>query len=140
MPSSCSVLGCNTKLHDPSGYKFHRFPRLLEKKKRWISNINRGDDWYPDETSRICSKHFIDGRSTDAHPHPVLYMGHALAKAPESTSPNRKQNALAKALDSTSSSRKQQRLVRKTFQTGVGAHIDPISGAQVFLPRSRCQK
>ncbi|XP_062600307.1 uncharacterized protein LOC134261941 [Saccostrea cucullata] len=46
----------------------------------WIRNINRqnqsGEIWRPNNDSRICSTHFLDGEPTPSNPYPTIKMGH----------------------------------------------------------------
>ena len=43
-----------------NGTSFFRFPKDLRKRKAWINAVNRAH-WLPNENSRICSTHFVDG-------------------------------------------------------------------------------
>ncbi|XP_052076157.1 THAP domain-containing protein 5-like [Mytilus californianus] len=43
---------------------FFRFPKDARKRKAWIKAVNRAD-WAPNEYSRICSAHFVDGWHSD---------------------------------------------------------------------------
>ena len=45
-------------------FSFFRFPKDKRKKKAWIKAVNR-DKWEPNEYSRICSEHFVDGWHSD---------------------------------------------------------------------------
>ena len=64
---------------------FTLFPFPTEKRDesgrlRWQRLINRkdamGKNWKPSAHSRLCSMHFIDGKPTDEHPDPTLYLGY----------------------------------------------------------------
>jgi hypothetical protein len=60
---------------------FKLFPFPTERKnpkgrQEWIDLINRsdlntGESWAPKSHSRVCSKHFPDGRPTAEHPNPI---------------------------------------------------------------------
>ena len=41
----------------------------------------------PKSSSRVCSKHFIPGKSTKENPHPVLNLGYVAAKHVERKPP-----------------------------------------------------
>ncbi|XP_041862227.1 uncharacterized protein LOC121653081 [Melanotaenia boesemani] len=59
-------------------YSLHRFPGRSEDREvrqTWVKNINR-KDFVPNDNSRVCGIHFLDGRPTKAHPYPVLHMGY----------------------------------------------------------------
>ena len=43
---------------------FFRFPKDMRKRKAWVKAINRAE-WVPNEYSRICSEHFVDGWHSD---------------------------------------------------------------------------
>lgn len=43
--------------------KFFRIPKDEHMRAKWISAI-KWDDWEPSENTRICSKHFINGKSS----------------------------------------------------------------------------
>ena len=63
MPRSCSAFGCtnrDTKETRDKGIKFHRIPVKKEKRRLWLSAINR-IDFDPPEDACICSEHFIGG-------------------------------------------------------------------------------
>ena len=75
-------------------FVFFPFPKEGDDlKERWEECVNRietvdrtvrygktvyihikDDKWRANPTDRICSKHFVDGRPTDANPLPTLYM------------------------------------------------------------------
>ena len=73
----CCVEGChsNQYAHGPQGIKFYRIPRAsksareAERRNKWIFNVGRINEdrspWYPNNNTRICSKHFISGRKND---------------------------------------------------------------------------
>lgn len=46
---------------------------------KWTKIVNRkvaGGNWLPNQDSRICSVHFIDGEPTQLHPYPSLNLGY----------------------------------------------------------------
>ena len=71
---------------------FQLFPFPTEardpgRRKQWTQLVNRvdpetGQPWLPSPQSRVCSKHFVDGRPTTKHPNPTLHMvyGDSLSK------------------------------------------------------------
>lgn len=72
--SHCVVVGCS---RHTQGDKSFIFPHALnepEKLKIWIQRVNR-KNWWPTESSRICSRHFVDGKPTNENPCPELEMG-----------------------------------------------------------------
>ena len=58
---SCCVVGCLTK---GSSLSFYRFPTDNDRRRRWISAINR-KDWHPTQYSYVCSTHFVNGKKSD---------------------------------------------------------------------------
>ncbi|XP_014678536.1 PREDICTED: uncharacterized protein LOC106818335 [Priapulus caudatus] len=83
----CSQHGCNFGtgqcICDPP---FILIPFPTERKdpdarKQWTKLVGRKDavtnkNWEPNKYSRICSKHFVDGQPTTAHPYPTEHLGH----------------------------------------------------------------
>ena len=59
-----------------SNLKWHRFPTADEQKKQvWTALVNKGRvGFVPSEGSRICLNHFPDGKHTNRHPNPTLWM------------------------------------------------------------------
>lgn len=48
---------------------------------KWAASINRksgSKNWRPNQESRICSKHFVDGNPTTFNPNPTLELGYKL--------------------------------------------------------------
>lgn len=62
----CSALGCSNS--SARGYKMFRIPWNKDRRKMWAIAIRRrtadGELWIPGDSARICSQHFINGRST----------------------------------------------------------------------------
>ncbi|XP_030034576.2 uncharacterized protein LOC115450658 [Manduca sexta] len=56
--TQCCVKGCksNSRKNDPK-ISFHRLPKKLKARAKWIENIGRRD-WNPTSNSYICSLHF----------------------------------------------------------------------------------
>ncbi|KAK7117021.1 hypothetical protein R3I94_022537 [Phoxinus phoxinus] len=85
MVKRCSYGSCNTDSRYPErlgNVQFHPFPkpaRNLEKCMKWIGLCGRGHQLSLDKLSNhstakhiyVCSKHFVDGRPTPAHPDPL---------------------------------------------------------------------
>lgn len=70
MPQSCVVVGCSQRAHPSSGVSFFVFPKEDDRRRAWISAVNR-KDWQPKLSSRVCSRHFLGGRPypfSPAHP------------------------------------------------------------------------
>ena len=61
MVKSCCAVGCLTK---GSSQSFYRFPTENDRRRRWISAINR-KDWRPTQYSYVCSAHFVSGKKSD---------------------------------------------------------------------------
>lgn len=59
MVISCCAFGC-TNRQGKAGIKFFRFPKDVERRKKWIVAIKR-QNWTPTEYSRVCSAHFVTG-------------------------------------------------------------------------------
>ena len=57
----CCVVGCNSQSKQKDGTTFHRFP-LNNKVElhKWVTGVRR-KGWHPNNSSRICSKHFASG-------------------------------------------------------------------------------
>ena len=69
-PSSkrCCVKGCYSTYEDVPKPSFYRFPQLnIEQRKLWIKAVNKkktdGGNWTPHFTTRVCSVHFVTGKS-----------------------------------------------------------------------------
>ena len=71
MPDFCCAFGCSNKRKtgSKSNISYYRIPfgtdpESLSLRKRWIAAIRR-ENWTDDQidNSRICSKHFISGKS-----------------------------------------------------------------------------
>ena len=52
---------CTKRFVKGEGTKFYRFPRDLERRRRWVLATKRRD-WTPTEHARICSDHFVGGK------------------------------------------------------------------------------
>ena len=61
MVVACCAFGCKNR-HGKPGTKFYRFPTDPDLKAKWLAVIKR-EKWEPTEYSRICSEHFITGKS-----------------------------------------------------------------------------
>ena len=67
----CSATGCHscTYREGKQGIKFFRFPKDPVKRQRWIAQVNRtkldGSPWTPHSNARLCSKHFVSGKSSN---------------------------------------------------------------------------
>ena len=67
MIKSCCVYKCNNKADKFAKAKnisFFRFPADKRKRLAWIKAINR-ENFIPNQHSKICSEHFIDGWHSD---------------------------------------------------------------------------
>ncbi|XP_019621910.1 PREDICTED: uncharacterized protein LOC109468106 [Branchiostoma belcheri] len=67
----------------PEPFRLHPFPTELQKpeaRKEWTRRVCRQDEkkrskiWVPNDDSRICSIHFVDGEPTEANPWPTQHM------------------------------------------------------------------
>ena len=82
--SLCSMHNCkygNCICHPP--YELHSFPTNLKKplqRRKWLQLLNRKADsnklWSPGKSSRVCSKHFVDGCPTEENPYPTKNLGY----------------------------------------------------------------
>jgi hypothetical protein len=61
MVKSCCAVGRSTKGNTLS---FCRFPADTERRRLWISAINR-KGWEPNEYSYVCSAHFVSGKKSN---------------------------------------------------------------------------
>jgi len=74
MVHSCCVVGCLNRQNKVKGISLHRFPQKpFWRREAWIRAVSRLEldpatgqatkkTWVPNESSRICSVHFIDGK------------------------------------------------------------------------------
>ena len=61
MPWYCCAVGCKNR-QGKSAERFYRFPTEVQKREAWIAAIKR-KNWVPTEYSRVCSAHFVSGKS-----------------------------------------------------------------------------
>ncbi|CAH0399815.1 unnamed protein product [Chilo suppressalis] len=58
----CAVKWCGkwsaTSSLTKDGITFHRFPKCLKIKQKWIDATKRDDNWFPGKHHTICSRHF----------------------------------------------------------------------------------
>lgn len=52
------------------------FPQDIDTRREWVKLVNRkdpktGKNWQPNADSRVCSKHFVDGKPTTLNPSPA---------------------------------------------------------------------
>ncbi|CAG2189626.1 unnamed protein product [Mytilus edulis] len=67
MVFNCVVFQCSNRQSTSdkeNRCSFFRFPKDVRKRKAWVIAVNRAD-WAPNEYSRICSAHFVDGWHSD---------------------------------------------------------------------------
>ena len=65
-------------------YVLHSFPTNIKKplqRQKWLQLLNRTKTnskklWAPGKSSRVCSKHFIDGYPTEENPYPTENLGY----------------------------------------------------------------
>ena len=63
-------------------YPFPTEKKSPEMRQKWKEAINRADPKKPStlldpsKDQRVCSIHFVDGKPTNTHPCPELYLGH----------------------------------------------------------------
>jgi hypothetical protein len=58
MVKSCCAVGCTNRSTKGNTVPFYRFPADTERRRLWISAINR-KGWEPNEYSYVCSAHFV---------------------------------------------------------------------------------
>ena len=68
MPWYCGAVGCNNR-QGKCGKRFYKFPADKRQRQAWIRAVKR-KDWTPSKQSRICSGHFVSGKS---HEQQILY-------------------------------------------------------------------
>ena len=61
--SRCAV-GCTNRLIKGSTLSFYRFPTDSERRRLWITAINRRV-WEPNEYNYVCSAHFVSGKKNN---------------------------------------------------------------------------
>jgi hypothetical protein len=76
-------------------------------RRRWIKLINRkdassGKNWQPTETSRVCSRHVVDGRPTLQNPDPCLHLGYEVVMKPKRQPPKARSYVLPVKVAKTS--------------------------------------
>ena len=64
MVKSCCVVDCHNLYKKKSGISFHRFPRKVNRRERWIAAVRR-ENWMPNKSTWICSQHFITGKKSN---------------------------------------------------------------------------
>ncbi|XP_030015473.1 uncharacterized protein LOC115436698 [Sphaeramia orbicularis] len=62
MVTTCVAVGCNNRQDKNAGKSFYRFPKDPERRGLWTAAVKR-EGWQPSSTSRVCSDHFIEGKS-----------------------------------------------------------------------------
>lgn len=125
MPVSCCIPGCSNRSQKGGNIRLFSFPKDDEVARQWLNNIDRknpesGSPWKPGPglSSRVCSKHFVDGYPTKENPYPTKDLGHGMKKWQR-----RRKNTtgavpavsaqLQEALSTTSPSHRQLRMRRK---------------------------
>lgn len=94
--------GLGSCICDPPFYLFP-FPTELKDsyaRQKWASIVNRkngSENWKPKEDSRVCSKHFVDGRPTAVNPYPTLNLGYTPHKPITSRPPPKERISLSEA-------------------------------------------
>ena len=63
MVKSCCAVGCSNRTAG-CGLSFYQFPTDPHRKVLWIAKINR-KNWSPNDSSRVCSAHFIKAVKSD---------------------------------------------------------------------------
>ncbi|XP_033764275.1 uncharacterized protein LOC117345315 [Pecten maximus] len=64
MPTSCCVIDCTSRGDARTKLSFYRFPKKPERKRLWLAALKR-KDWTPNDSHRVCGRHFINGKSND---------------------------------------------------------------------------
>lgn len=75
MVKSCSVFGCHNRKDKDSSVSFHRIPSVVKRqgskiealtskrRRLWLASIGR-KSWLPSENARVCSVHFVSGKTS----------------------------------------------------------------------------
>ncbi|XP_012990894.2 zinc finger protein 436-like [Esox lucius] len=58
----CCAIGCKNRV-GTEGVRFHRIPQDLDRRQKWLVALRRGDSWSPTKDTRLCSAHFVSGKS-----------------------------------------------------------------------------
>ena len=103
MSNVCQVHGINFGTGCcicPPPFKLIPFPterRDPVARRVWINTVNRksgGKNWIPNENSRLCSTHFVDGEPTPRNPYPTLNIGYTpLVKLIKARPPPKERNS-----------------------------------------------
>nr|XP_053649362.1 uncharacterized protein LOC128700283 isoform X2 [Cherax quadricarinatus] len=112
----CCAVGCSNRQGDKLNLAFHRFPKDLERRKKWISALRR-KNWEPTQYSRLCSEHFITGAKSD-HPLSPDYVPSIFKYV--SASKKRKQHYLVKKFEARQSLRRIKLEEEKRSDVAVG--------------------
>lgn len=55
--AECEANGCSNR---PSkDLEFFSFPAVADQRKRWITALQKPDNWLPTVNSKVCSVHFV---------------------------------------------------------------------------------
>ena len=60
MVKSCCVVGCKNTFEKGGRLSFYNFPADKELRSKWIAAVRR-ESWTPNESTVICSDHFVSG-------------------------------------------------------------------------------
>jgi len=64
MVKRCCAVECTNRSTKGNTLSFYRFPADTERRRLWISAINR-KGWEPNEYSYVCSAHFVSGKKSN---------------------------------------------------------------------------
>jgi hypothetical protein len=98
-------------------------------RKRWTNAINRnikkGKVWVAKNSSRVCSKHFVDGKPTDENPDPTENLGYDF-KAKQTTGGKRKAPLDRSAIPVKKAKRPRKKSSEASYEANqeIPAHID----------------
>jgi len=90
----CPVHHCNQGSDQcvcPLPFQLFPFPSQEDARTVWTKFVNRKAHghawkaWQPNKCSRICSKHFVDGRPSEENPNPTLNAGYEVKQSTGST-------------------------------------------------------
>ena len=86
MKQVCPTHQCNQgsgACNCPPPFVLFTFPTKMrdsERRQKWIKAINRKSEdnknWQPNDNSRVCSNHFVNGRPTEQNPDPSINLGY----------------------------------------------------------------